>query len=341
MNPRHFQHLSLCERAQYRSLQENLANIFRSSDPRGRWEVALERVREFVRHRYSGDWHRCFVCGVYDFDGGIAINRDQLHYLIPGSKSVIDTMLWSRGYTSVPVSLDVKSGLTVAIPILTKADLGSWSIWTIDSDDFPAPISSSEIPRDLTEDFMPLTDGLPITLESVSVASYWRQGDFIFQPLFRQIPQAVLSPRGWQGNLGAFIAAAGVPLSLSSRILTSTIEFSASGGSLLTFRLILHSQQSGGGIVDFCLRGPASMLDPERFVVLGIRFAQYLCMPKGFFQEKNLVIACVELVIENWSTFLEACALGEFTAFGFQILDQNGNVVTSLVSSEELMIIEW
>ena len=98
---------------------------------------ALEAIDIFQNHSEVDKWKRFLVCGVVKFDGGIAVNINQLRKLVRKCKTSINTSLKGMGYTIISGKSSECPELLRAIPCLrgNSAELRQWTIRYLEKDD--------------------------------------------------------------------------------------------------------------------------------------------------------------------------------------------------------------
>lgn len=90
----------------------------------------LEAISLFENHDEVDKWKRCLVCGVYQFEGGIAVNISALKRLVFKCKSSINGSLKAIGYPNVTYKSSTCEELLKGIPILrgNTAELRQWTV---------------------------------------------------------------------------------------------------------------------------------------------------------------------------------------------------------------------
>ena len=98
---------------------------------------ALEAIDIFQNHSETDKWKRFLVCGVVKFEGGIAVNINQLKKLVRKCKTSINTSLKGMGYTIISGKSCESPELLTAIPCLrgNNAELRQWTIRYLEKDD--------------------------------------------------------------------------------------------------------------------------------------------------------------------------------------------------------------
>ena len=91
---------------------------------------AIEAIDIFQNHCEDDKWRRYLVCGLFKFDGGIAVNINQLKKLVRKCKTSINTSLKGMGYTIISGKSSECPELLQAIPCLrgNSAELRQWTV---------------------------------------------------------------------------------------------------------------------------------------------------------------------------------------------------------------------
>ncbi|EAX96043.1 hypothetical protein TVAG_309630 [Trichomonas vaginalis G3] len=90
----------------------------------------LEAITLFENHDEVDKWKRCLVCGVYQFEDGIAVNISALKRLIFKCKSSINGSLKAIGYPNVTYKCSSCEELLKGIPFLrgNTVELRQWTV---------------------------------------------------------------------------------------------------------------------------------------------------------------------------------------------------------------------
>jgi hypothetical protein len=94
------------------------------------FQEILEAIELFENIDDGDRWKRCLVCGIFRFNGGIAVNISQLKAMILKCKSSINGSLKRLGYTDVVKKADATEHILQAIPYLAgrTSDLRKWTV---------------------------------------------------------------------------------------------------------------------------------------------------------------------------------------------------------------------
>jgi hypothetical protein len=131
--PRHLELLNKSDKHIYEKICEALAaptNRDRRFKRLDDFQEILEAIELFENIDDDDKWKRCLVCGIFRFDGGIAVNITQLKAMILKCKSSINGSLKRLGYTQVAKRTESAGHLVSAIPYLQRhsSELRKWAI---------------------------------------------------------------------------------------------------------------------------------------------------------------------------------------------------------------------
>ena len=103
--PEYFDILTKVDQEKYKDLQKYLAFLLKRRSKRNYkkedMQEWMERIKSFCIQKDSDDGKRCFVCGIFWTQGGIALNIDSLQKLLPKSRSTVNTTLRILGYKKI------------------------------------------------------------------------------------------------------------------------------------------------------------------------------------------------------------------------------------------------
>lgn len=130
--PPEFWLLNCYDKQQYLQLQLTFCQMstkIRRNSKVGRFNEALDIIRRWAIRGDAEDQRRCLACGILWFEQEIAINTQQLKYLLFKCKSSINSTLHDSGFQPAPRDAFVKL-LDRSYPLL-KRNIGEIRKWTL------------------------------------------------------------------------------------------------------------------------------------------------------------------------------------------------------------------
>lgn len=131
--PPHFEILSQADQDTYNRISAAISaptNRNKRNKRADDFREILEALILYENHDEVDKWKRCLVCGLYPFEGGIAVNISTLKKLIFKCKSSINGSLKAIGYPNVTNKSSSCEELLNGIPYLrgNQAELRQWTV---------------------------------------------------------------------------------------------------------------------------------------------------------------------------------------------------------------------
>lgn len=131
--PNHWDFLNDADKQTYERIRAALtapSNKNKKNKRADEFRDILEAIYLFENHDEVDKWKRCLVCGVYKFDGGIAVNISALKRLVFKCKSSINGSLKAIGYPTVTYKSSQCEELLQGIPFLkgNTVELRQWTV---------------------------------------------------------------------------------------------------------------------------------------------------------------------------------------------------------------------
>lgn len=131
--PNHWELLNDADRQTYERIRAALtapSNKNKKNKRADEFRDILEAIYLFENHDDVDKWKRCLVCGVFKFEGGIAVNISALKRLVFKCKSSINGSLKAIGYPNVKYKSSQCEELLQGIPYLkgNTVELRQWTV---------------------------------------------------------------------------------------------------------------------------------------------------------------------------------------------------------------------
>lgn len=94
------------------------------------FKIQLKRIRSYIQRGDEDDWKRSLVCGIFFINGALAINIQQLRFLLGKCKSSINGSFQRLGYIAELQTQDVETTLSAQVPACYRS-LCEFKKWTI------------------------------------------------------------------------------------------------------------------------------------------------------------------------------------------------------------------
>ena len=117
------------------------------------FQEIIDALFLYINHDEEDRWKRCLVCGLFPFEGGIAVNTSALKKLVLKCKSSINGSLKAIGYPNVTTKSACCQELLNGIPFLKNnfVELRQWTIRYKDSTQIKLlPVNHHVISHDVT-----------------------------------------------------------------------------------------------------------------------------------------------------------------------------------------------
>ena len=133
--PEHFDLLSELDKKTYMKLYEAIKSPVKtihckSSQKNREFQEILDALLLFINHDEYDKWKRSLVVGLFQFEGGIALNISSLRKILKRCKTSINQSFKDLGYQSVITRASLCRELLANIPILkdNSRELKHWTI---------------------------------------------------------------------------------------------------------------------------------------------------------------------------------------------------------------------
>ena len=118
--PDHFDLLTRDDQLKYKDLQAELVQLCIKRSKKNckvqDLEEWMQKIKDFCIRGDSGDKNRCFVCGIFWIEYGIALNIEHLQILVRKCRSSLNTTLRTMGYELTEGRCDANSFFKQIIP---------------------------------------------------------------------------------------------------------------------------------------------------------------------------------------------------------------------------------
>ena len=134
--PSHFELLSKLDQDKYIDLQKKLFKLCMERSKKHKkvqdLQNCIQRIQDYCIQNDYEDKNRCFVCGIFWIEYGIAINIENLQILVRKCRSSINTTLRKMGYQLTEGRCDANTFFKKIIPNinLTRHEERLWSFRT-------------------------------------------------------------------------------------------------------------------------------------------------------------------------------------------------------------------
>ena len=136
--PKHFEILSKADQDLYINLQNRLFKlcIQRSRKDKKVQDLqnCIQKIRDYCIREDPEDKNRCFVCGIFWIEYGIAVNIENLQILIRKCRSSINTTLRKMGYELTEGRCDANTFFKKIIPDCINLSRREERLWSFRSD---------------------------------------------------------------------------------------------------------------------------------------------------------------------------------------------------------------
>ena len=154
--PPHYELLSEADKDTYQRLFAAISapsNRNKKNKRADDFQEIIDALCLFINHDEEDRWKRCLVCGLFPFEGGMAVNTSALKKLILKCKSSINGSFKAIGYPNVTTKSACCQELLNGIPFLKNnfMELRQWTVRFKDSTSIKLlPANHHVIPHDVT-----------------------------------------------------------------------------------------------------------------------------------------------------------------------------------------------